>query len=358
MRDMDGETTELGQSLLRRATEPGVVRRMRARASLGGSTLAADILQRWTPGMASGPGGGLVYASVGAPVAPVAPHPLAPSPISLPPTGRGGTASSLPEVKVAAVAEKVVLRPAVVEIGPAIVARRPGLTPGATQFRPPGSGNPDSLEPGGRHSVAQGVNPGHGRDAAPPIEPNMPIVLVRAQSTGGSGGGALHGRGHVAPGFNPGRTGDPMPLGTPRDRAIAPEGARNHDRGLPDPGLKPGATFPRPQGALLLPPMLPLEIPGFMPAPFSEALPLPILKTTTPPPVPGNEVAPESRDASPLSRSEGGRWERGTGGEVLSMKPEPPDGIQGGEVADDLAERVMRQLARSIAVERGRLGGR
>ncbi len=38
----------------------------------------------------------------------------------------------------------------------------PGLTPGATQFRPPGSGMPGSGEPGGRHSVAPGVNPGRG----------------------------------------------------------------------------------------------------------------------------------------------------------------------------------------------------
>ncbi len=41
---------------------------------------------------------------------------------------------------------------------------RPGLTPGATQSRPPGSGIPDSGEPGGRHSVAQGVNPGRGSE--------------------------------------------------------------------------------------------------------------------------------------------------------------------------------------------------
>ncbi len=43
----------------------------------------------------------------------------------------------------------------------------PGLTPGATQFRPPGSGILGPPEPGGRHSVAQGVNPGRGRVASP-----------------------------------------------------------------------------------------------------------------------------------------------------------------------------------------------
>ena len=54
---------------------------------------------------------------------------------------------------------------------------RPGLTPGATQFRPPGSGILGSREPGGRHSVAQGVNPGRGLEPGDrePIE-----ELIRA----------------------------------------------------------------------------------------------------------------------------------------------------------------------------------
>ncbi len=55
---------------------------------------------------------------------------------------------------------------------------RPGFTPGATQFRPPGSGNPGSPEPGGRHSVAQGVNPGHGPGHGHEASASMPLTTT------------------------------------------------------------------------------------------------------------------------------------------------------------------------------------
>ncbi len=62
---------------------------------------------------------------------------------------------------------------------------RPGLTPGATQFRPPGSGILGSQEPGGRHSVAQGVNPGRGPAFPSHIGPHdIAAVAFTSGSTG------------------------------------------------------------------------------------------------------------------------------------------------------------------------------
>ncbi len=65
----------------------------------------------------------------------------------------------------------------------------PGLTPGATQFRPPGSQILGSPEPGGRHSVAQGVNPGLGRRPRPE---SLAYVLFTSGSTGRPKGVACH----------------------------------------------------------------------------------------------------------------------------------------------------------------------
>ncbi len=75
---------------------------------------------------------------------------------------------------------------------------RPGLTPGATQFRPPGSQNLGSPEPGGRHPVAQGVNPGRAPGGEDPTPGNLAYLIFTSGSTGLPKGVALEHRNAVA----------------------------------------------------------------------------------------------------------------------------------------------------------------
>jgi len=390
----DDVTTGLGQRLLRRATIPGVIRpglgaSLQRRFSTGGGGLAAEIWQRWSPAAlpAWGYGSGWPHASFGGWAGWGSPRPAAltpdPSPGRPPgPPGEGseGRASFTPS------------------ISPPSRQPEAGMKESDWDVTaPPSPGGPGGRlgeGPGVRASARRGPLPSHpprGEEPRPaPASSRGPSVVqrkaaatVRPLPSGAQAGpvierratdpdlaqraSALRSGAHMGRAIFRRSSSGPAPSAMPMQRTSLPATVAGP---LPSASLlrfaQPARREPEPAAAVS---PVAAATRNAQPRPSSTVDPVQPTMTSNLLPAAPLPLARPARviERAAIATGSAAEPQPGTGMDSVPSFPAALPGSMHGAARpaaaekldlDDLADRVLRRLTRSLAVERERHGGR